>query len=291
VTFAAASPWLFVVVWSTGFIATKIGLRDCPPLTLLTLRFAGAAVVLIALALWMRARWPIDLRTIVHLVVAGLLTHAFYLGFSFEANAMGMPVSVLALIGALQPVLTALGAGWLLRERVGPWQWLGLTLGFGGVVLVLFDRVAFVPSAFMIACAFTSILGITAGTLYQKRYCGEVDLLAGTAIQFAAAAPAVWLASLVLETPDIHWHGGFVTALVWLTVVNSVVSVNLLYWLIRRGAAARVTSLFYLVPLVTSIMAYMMVDERFGQYFVVGAAVTMVGVVMAMRAPRAASSR
>jgi len=291
VTFAAVSPWLFVLVWSTGFIATKIGLRDCPPLTLLTLRFGGAALVLIAVAIWMRARWPADIRTWGHLIVTGLLTHALYLGFSFEANAMGMPVSVLALIGALQPVLTVLGAGWLLRERVAPRQWAGLALGFAGVVLVLFDRVAFEPSPVMIGCAFISILGITAGTLYQKRNCGEVDLLAGTAVQFVAAALAMAFASALFETPDIRWRPGFAAALAWLTVVNSVVSVNLLYWLIKRGAAARVTSLFYLVPLVTSIMAYFMVDERFGRYFLIGATVTMIGVALAMRAPRPASGR
>jgi len=284
--FAAAAPWLFVVLWSTGFIATKIGVRDCPPFTLLVLRFALATTVLVALAVWLKSIWPREPRVIAHLAIVGLLNQACYLGLSFKANALGMPVSVLALIGALQPVLTALGAAWLLHERVGPLQWLGLALGLMGVGLVLLDRVAFVPSFAMIALASGSILAITAGTLHQKRYCGEVDLLAGTAIQFLAGAPVLAVAAWLTEPLAIEWTPSFVGALLWLTVVNSIISVNLLYRLIRRGEASRVASLFYLVPPVTSVMAWFTIDERFGEWFFAGASLALAGVVLAMRAPR-----
>lgn len=288
-TFAAIAPWLFVVVWSTGFIATKIGLRDSPPLTLLAMRFGVAALVLVFLATWLGSRWPRDRRLLAHLAIAGLLNQAGYLGFSFHANALGMPVSMLALIGALQPVLTALGAQWLLSERVTLIQWLGLMLGLIGVVVVLFDRVAFIPTTVMIAFAFMSILSITSGTLYIKRFCADADLLCGTCIQFISATIALGFAALLLEDLNVRWHAGFVATFVWLVVVNSVFSVNLLYWLVQIGEASRVTSLFYLVPVVTSIMAYWLVDERFGPHFFVGGIVAIIGVLMAMKSPRGES--
>lgn len=283
------APALFVVLWSSGFVGTKIGLRDSPPLTLLTLRFAGAAVLLAFLAWYFKVRWSRDPRTVAHLLVAGTLIHAAYLGFSFEANAMGMPVSVLSLIGVLQPVLTALGAAWLLNERVGGLQWFGLALGCTGVALVLLDRVAFVPTAPMVACAFASTLALTVGTLYQKRYCAEADLLSGTTMQLAAAAVLVGVVGAMREAPSVDWQPSFIASLVWLTIVNSVISTLMLYWLIRRGAASRVTSLFYLVPVATSIMGYFLVDEAFGRYFLVGTVVTICGVLLALRTrgPRA----
>lgn len=275
---------MFVVLWSTGYIGTKLGLRDSPPFSLLTLRFVGAALLLTALAWHFRVRWPRDPRVLGHLLVAGLLVHVLYLGLSFEANAMGMPVSVISLVGVLQPLLTALGAACLLRERVEALQWVGLAISAVGVVLVLSDRIAFTPTLPMVVCAFASTLTLTAGTLYQKRFCADVDLLSGTALQFIAAAAVMTFASLVRDSAPIHWRGQLVLALAWLVVVNSVVTTLMLYWLIRRGAAARVTSLFYLVPVVTSIMAYFLVDEAFGRHFLLGTVMTILGVVLALRA-------
>jgi len=279
-------------LWSTGFIATKLGLRDSAPFPLLALRFFGAALLLCALAWHFKVRWPRDLRVLGHLVVAGLLVQALYVGFSFEANALGMPVSVISLIGVLQPVLTAVGAVWLLGERVAAAQWIGLGVSAVGVVLVLSDRIAFTPTVPMVVCAFASTLALTAGTLYQKRFCAEVDLLSGTALQFIACAVVMAFACLLRDAPAIQWRGEFVLALVWLVAVNSVVTPLLLYWLIRRGAAARVTSLFYLVPIATSIMAYFVVDEAFGSHFLLGTAMTILGVMLALRVrptPAAAS--
>lgn len=216
--------------------------------------------------------------------MAGLLVHAVYLGFSFEANARGMPVSILSLIGVMQPVLTALAASWLLRERVSVLQWLGLVLGCVGVTLVLFDRIAYTPTLPTVACAIASTVALTAGTLYQKRFCGEADLLSGTALQFAGAALVMGIASLMRDAVPIRWHEGFALTLVWLVGINSVATTLMLYWLIGRGAASRVTSLFYLVPVVTSIMAYFLVDEAFGRHFLVGTVITILGVTLALRA-------
>lgn len=284
--FAAASPWIFVVLWSSGFIATRTSVTYAAPLTVLAIRFVIATSLILALALWLRPVWPRDPATLGHLAVAGVLNHALYLGFSFEANAGGMPVSIIALIGALQPVLTALGAAWLLRERVGLLQWLGLLLGFGGVLLVLFDPLARVPSAALVGLVVGSLLAMTVGTLYQKRYCGDVDLLSGTAVQFAVAAVVLGIAATAMEPWTVDWNASFVSALLWLAIVNSTIGVNLLYWLIRRGAASRVTSLFYLVPPVTGVMAWFLVGERFGPFFFAGSAIAIGGVLLALRAPR-----
>lgn len=273
-----------MVLWSTGYIGTKIGLRDSPPFPLLTLRFLGAALLLAALAWLARVRWPREPRVLGHLLVAGLLVHVLYLGLSFEANARGMPVSIISLIAVLQPVLTALGAAWLLHERVTSGQWLGLALSAVGVVLVLCDRIAFTPTVPTVVCALASTVALTAGTLYQKRYCADVDLLSGTALQFVAATILMAGAGLVRDAPPIQWTGQFVCALVWLVVVNSVAATLMLYWLIRRGAASRVTSLFYLVPVATSIMAYFLVGEAFGRYFLLGTVMTILGVMLALRA-------
>jgi drug/metabolite transporter (DMT)-like permease len=275
-----------VVLWSSGFIATRTAVQDAAPLTVLAIRFVIATLLILALAAWFRPVWPRDPRTLGHLAVAGVLNHAFYLGFSFEANAGGMPVSIIALIGSLQPVLTAVGAAWLLRERVGAWQWLGLVLGFAGVVLVLFDPVAVVPAPGLVALVIGSLLAMTLGTLYQKRYCGDVDLLSGTAVQFVVAVVVLGIAAASFEPLTVNWSTNFVSALLWLAVVNSTIGVNLLYWLIRRGAASRVTSLFYLVPPVTSVIAYFTIGERFGQNFLFGSAVAIAGVLLALHAPR-----
>ncbi len=275
-----------MVLWSSGFIATRTAVQDAAPLTVLAIRFVIATLLILALAAWFRPVWPRDPRTLGHLAVAGVLNHAFYLGFSFEANAGGMPVSIIALIGSLQPVLTAVGAAWLLRERVGAWQWLGLVLGFAGVVLVLFDPVAVVPAPGLVALVIGSLLAMTLGTLYQKRYCGDVDLLSGTAVQFVVAVVVLGIAAASFEPLTVNWSTNFVSALLWLAVVNSTIGVNLLYWLIRRGAASRVTSLFYLVPPVTSVIAYFTIGERFGQNFLFGSAVAIAGVLLALHAPR-----
>lgn len=274
------------MLWSSGFIATRAAVQDAAPLTVLAIRFVIATLLILALAAWLRPVWPRDPRTLGHLAVAGILNHAFYLGFSFEANAGGMPVSIIALIGSLQPVLTAVGAAWLLRERVGAWQWLGLVLGFAGVVVVLFDPVAVVPAPGLVLLVVASLLSMTIGTLYQKRYCGDVDLLSGTAVQFAVVVVVLGLAAAAFEPLAVNWSPNFVSALLWLAVVNSTIGVNLLYWLIRRGAASRVTSLFYLVPPVTSVIAYFTIGERFGQNFLFGSAVAIAGVLLALHAPR-----
>ncbi len=276
----AAMPAVFVVLWSSGFIGAKYGLPYAEPLTFLLWRFVLATGLLLALAL--RAPWPRSAAEAGHIAMAGLLVHAGYLGGVFGAIAQGVSAGEMALIAGLQPVLTAAAAGPVLGERVSARQWTGLALGLAGVVLVVQHRLTLAAPPAGYALAVIALLGITAGTLYQKRWCAHMDLRSGGVIQFAASAAAMALLAPALETMNIRWTGEFVFALAWLVLVLSLGAITLLYLLIRRGAAARVTSMFYLVPPVTALMASGMFGEELTAIGLAGMALTVAGVALAV---------
>lgn len=279
----AASGGLFVVLWSTGFIFAKLGLPYVEPFTFLAVRFGIVALLMLGVTLAVRAPWPATWREAGHIAVLGLLLHGAYLGGVFAAIAAGVPAGVSALIVGLQPLLTAAVVGPFLGERVTGRQWLGLALGFGGVALVLTDKpVGGFGSAYGYLAAVIGLLGITAGTLYQKRFCRRMDRRSGAALQYVAAALILTVLSLG-ETHRIVWHWELVLALSWLVVVLSVGAISLLTWLIRRGAAARVASLFYLVPLVAAALSWLIFGEALGPAAIAGMAITAVGVALAVR--------
>jgi drug/metabolite transporter (DMT)-like permease len=281
---AIALPALFVVLWSTGFIFARLGLPYAPPFTFLAVRLAISASILLVLALWTGAPWPKTLSDGGHIAVAGLLLNGTYLIGVFEAIERGVSTGVVALIAGLQPILTAAVVGPFLGERVSRRQWAGLVLGFAGIGLVVHERLgAGAGSGEGFALAFVCLVGITAGTLYQKRFCGGADLRTGTAIQFAASALALTAGALVFESREIVWSGQFVAALSWLVLVLSVGTFNLLVVLIRRGAAARVTSLFYLVPPLTAVLGWAIYGETLGPDALAGMAVAVVGVALVNR--------
>jgi drug/metabolite transporter (DMT)-like permease len=234
-------PLLFVALWSTGFIGAKFGLPDAEPLTFLSLRYAIVLVLMVLVAWYTRAPWPRTRREWLHIGVSGLLVHAVYLGGVFVAIGHGLPAGVAALVVGLQPVLTALGAGAFLGERVRPAQWLGLALGFVGVGLVVAHKVVAGASGgalwAMLLPVVVALLAITAGTLYQKRYCQSFDLRTGSVIQFLPCLVATTLVASLTETMQIHWTGSFVFALAWLVLVLSLGAVSLLNVLIRSGSA------------------------------------------------------
>ena len=284
---ASIAPMLFVVLWSTGFIGAKYGLPYAEPLTFLLWRFVLVTVLLALLAWHAQARWPASLRAVGHIAVVGLLLHGGYLGGVFVAIHQGVSAGTMALIAGLQPALTAAAAGPLLDERVRPRQWIGLALGLAGVALVVHERIG-ISTATPIgyALAFLALFAITAGTLYQKRFCADMDLRTGGVIQFAAAALAMSLLAPLFETMRVQWTGQFFFALVWLVVVLSLGAISLLYVLIRHGEAARVASLFYLVPPVTALMAYAIFGERLGMLALGGMAMTVVGVALVVARAR-----
>lgn len=278
------APGLFVLLWSSGFIGAKLGLPYAEPFTFLVLRFALVIALLLPLALLLRARWPATLREGAHIAAAGALIHGGYLAGCFVAIHRGMPAGMVALIVGLQPVVTALAAAPVLGERVTPVQWLGLVLGFAGVVMVMWPKLALneLDSA-SIAWAGLSLASITAGTLYQKRYCPRFDLRAGSLIQFGAAMLILLPLALITETMEIRWSGELVFALAWLVLVLSIGAISLLYYLIEHGEATPVASLFYLTPLSTAAMAWAMFGEKLGVLGLAGMLIGIVGVALVVR--------
>ncbi|HIC82444.1 MAG TPA: DMT family transporter [Kiloniellaceae bacterium] len=277
--FGAAA--VFVLLWSTGFIGAKLGLPHAEPLTFLALRFVIAAALLALLALATGAPWPRGWRNLAHLCVAGLLLHGVYLGGVFASIDRGVEAGVSALIVGIQPVLVAALAGAVLGERVSPRQWLGLVLALLGVALVVWRKLgAGLGTAEGVALSLLALCGITIATLYQKRFCAEMDLRSGSVIQYLAAAAGCGLFAAAFEQGQIAWTGDFVLALAWLVLVLSLGAVSLLYWLIQRGQASRVSSLFFLAPPVTALIAWPLFGETFGPLALLGMALTMLGVAL-----------
>jgi drug/metabolite transporter (DMT)-like permease len=281
------APFLFVFLWSTGFIGAKLGLPHAEPLSFLLTRYLLVIALLLAIALLTRAPWPKEPRQWVHIGIAGLLVHALYLGGVFVAISRGLPAGVTSLVVGLQPILTAIGAGWLLREGVSRRQWLGLALGFIGVVLVVSGKLAgpghsplLLP---LLAPALAALLGITLGTLYQKRFCPSFDLRSGAVIQFVPTALATLPVALATESFHIEWTGEFVFALGWLVLVLSIGAISLLNLLIRQGSAVNVASLFFLTPPTTALIAWGVFGETLTGVALAGMAVGVFGVYLARR--------
>ncbi len=276
-----ALPFLFVFLWSTGFIGARLGLPYADPLTFLLVRYLLVIALMTALVLVTRAPWPADWRQRVHIGVSGLLLHAIYLGGVFIAIKHGLPAGVTALVVGLQPLLTAFGAGLLLGERVNRWQWLGLLLGFLGVALVVADKLGGAPWTEMLLPAVAALVGITLGTLYQKRYCPHFDLRTGAVIQFLPTAVLTAVVAWLSEEMRIEWTFDFVLALFWLVGVLSLGAINLLNVLIRSGSAVNVASLFYLTPPSTALIAWLLFGETLPPAALAGMVLAIGGVYLA----------
>jgi len=266
---ARAAPAIFVLLWSTGFVATKYVVHNADPLTYLAIRMALVVVLMAVIAAIARPKWP-DRIGIAHSVVAGILVHGFYLGGTAIAIAHSIPAGLSALIPGLQPILTSTLANRWLGERVMPLQWAGLLLGLAGVLLILHDRPMSGEAGWGWLASGVSLVSITLGTLYQRRYCGKIDWRAGNLVQYIGVTIFFAVGALLFENRVVHWTTEFVLALGWLAVVLSIGSIGLLYWLIRRSAATSVASLFYLVPAVTAIMAYILFGEWLNPIAIVG---------------------
>jgi drug/metabolite transporter (DMT)-like permease len=274
-----ALPGILVVMWSTGFIGAKFGLPYAEPATFLAYRFTLVAAILVAVAFLMRAPWPKSAKAYCHLFIVGLLLQAVNLGCVFFAIDLGVDASVTALINGLQPALVAIIAISVLGERTSGWQWLGFVLGLGGVAMVVWRKLELgVGTPLGMSLSVCALLGLSLGVIYQKKFCEDMDLRTGTAVQTAAAAVAMWIVSAGWETGVIDWTGEFIFAFVWLSVVLSLGAIILLLYLIRCGQAARVSSLFFLVPPVAAIFSYFMFNETFGAVTMIGMLVAVIGV-------------
>lgn len=276
-----AFPTLFVLLWSTGFIAAKYGLPWAPPLTFLLYRFALVAALMGVVALVTRASWPRTPVQVLHVAVAAWLVHGFYLGGVFVALAGGMAAGTAAMLVGLQPVVTVAIARIWLGERVVVRQWAGLACGLAGVYLVVRHKVDLDTGRVGLVAITVALAGISVGTLYQKRHCAHVDLRSGAVIQFAACALVYLPLAWAFESAPVRWTPEFVFALGWSVLVLSVGAISVLYWLLRHGAAANVARLFFLVPAVTAVMAWLAFGETLDLVALGGMVLIATGVALA----------
>ena len=280
---SAAFPLLFVVLWATGFIGARLGLPHVEPLTFLLIRYVIVIAVMTVVAVVARAPWPRTAREWLHIGVAGLMIHAIYLGGVFIAISRGLPAGVTSIVVGLQPLLTAVAASWFLAEVVTRRQWLGLLLGFAGVGLVVFGKAGAAFPAAALVPAVVALCGITAGTIYQKRFCPHFDWRTGVVAQFVPAALATGAVALLTERMHVEWTGDFVFALAWLVLVLSIGAITLLNWLIRHGDVSNIAALFYLVPPVTALVAWVIFRDTLSGMALTGMALAACGVYLARR--------
>ncbi len=278
---------VFVVLWSTGFIAAKYGLPHATPFAFLFARFCLVTAVMLAVVGIFRVPWP-SRREAMHSVVVGLLIQGAYLGGVFFAISRGTSAGTSAMLVGLQPVVTVMLARAWLAERVVLRQWTGLAMGLAGVALVVWHKIGADDPAGIVALVI-ALLAISVGTLYQKRHCANVNLRSGAVIQFGACATAYLPLVAWGEHAHIDWTPSFVFAIGWSVVVLSAGANSLLFWLLRRGKAADVARLFFLVPAVTALMAFALFDETLTPLAIAGMLLIAVGVALG-RAPTVAAT-
>ena len=292
-----AMPAVFVLIWSTGFIVAKFGLPYAPPLSFLVLRYALSIVCFLVWSRLARAVWPQGRGQWLHLGVTGVLMHAGYLGGVWVAVKGGMGAGLAALIVGLQPVLTALWLSWAGTSgraaghgKVTPRQWLGLLLGLAGLLLVVARKLGSGSevTALTLGCTVFALLSITTGTLYQKRFMQPTDVRTANTVQLMAAL-LVTLPFALMETGAIVWNASFIGALAWSALALTLGGSSLLYLLIQRGAATSVTSVLYLVPPTTALMAWALFGEAITVVTIAGMALTALGVSLVVRAARSST--
>ena len=286
-----AMPWVFVLIWSTGFVVARLGMPHAPPFKFLAIRFALSVACFGAWIALARVAWPRERVQWLHLSVVGMLVHAGYLGGVWAAVKAGLGAGTVALLVGLQPVLTAV---WMTasndasdagRARVSGVQWLGLALGLGGLTLVVWHKLGGGElTHWNLGLAIFALLCITTGTLYQKRFVAPCDVRSASAIQLTAAL-VVCLPLALAETEPVVWHAHMIGAMTWSVLALTLGGSSLLYLLIQRGAATEVTSLMYLVPPCTAVLAWLLFDEIFTWSMALGMLLTASGVALVVRRP------
>jgi len=273
--FIPATPVVFVFLWSSAFVGIRFGLPYAEPFTFLAWRFLLAAGILLLVAWRLRSRWPSRLSDYAHIIFCGVLIHGIYLGGVFEAVYRGVPVGVCALILGTQPLITAVLVQPFVGEKVSQRQWLGFIGGALGVALVVTEQ---------LGLCLMSVAAISIATVYQKRYCSEMDLGSGAFLQFLAAGILMLLLSLLLESGHVEWSGEFLFALTWLVLIVSLGAMTLLWVMVKQNAAVNVASLFFLVPPLAMIMMWLLFDEKLGLQAIAGMIIIATSVVLITRA-------
>ncbi|MFM6986968.1 MAG: DMT family transporter [Hydrogenophaga sp.] len=285
-----AMPWVFVLIWSTGFIVARYGMPHAPPMKFLAVRYALSILCFLPWIALAGVKWPSDRRQALHLSVTGILMHAGYLGGVWAAVKAGMGSGLSSLIVGIQPVLTAIWLSSATGHHVSRRQWLGLVLGFAGLVLVVSRKFGAggpgdSANGMNLSFAVLALCCITAGTLYQKRFVQPCDVRTANTVQLAAAL-LVTLPLALLEAEGMHWNAELAGAMAWSVLGLTLGGSSLLYLLIQRGAAASVTSLMYLVPPCTALIAWLLFAEPITATTLAGTALTALGVSLVVRSPR-----
>lgn len=280
-----AMPWVFVGIWSTGFVVARYGMPHAPPLTFLALRYALSVLAFGVWILLARAAWPRGRAQWGWLALTGVLIHAGYLGGVWSAVKLGLGAGTTALIVGLQPVLTALWVSWTGSEhRVTPRQWLGLGLGLAGLLLVVWHKLGVGEVTVVnLALAVGALGAITAGTLVQKRQVAPCDVRTANTVQLMAAFVVTLPLALLIETEPMRLHPELIGAMAWSVLVLTLGGSSLLYLLIQRGVATRVTSLMYLVPPCTALLAWALFGETLTGGVGIGLVLTALGVGLVVR--------
>ncbi len=280
---AQFAPALFVLLWSTGFIGARMGAPYSEPMTFLSIRFIAVMALLIPLAIFLKARWPSPIEAF-HAFVTGIMIHGLYLAGVFWAIDNGMPAGLAALVMGLQPILTAFFARAILKEAITKNHIIGFILGTLGISLVLYPRLQggdFSVTPLQILASLIAVLGISAGTIYQKRFASNLDMRTATIWQYLSAGLLCGAISLMTETQTIEWTGEFMFALGWLVLVLSIGAIFLLLFLIENGAVSNIAALFYMIPAVTAVISFFLFDEPITLMQIIGIVITGTGVFLA----------
>lgn len=277
------APVVFLILWSAGFAVAKIAVLHAAPLTILALRYGLVLLLLLPAALVLRPRFP-SARGVLDVAVVGFLIQVVYFGLCYVAFKAGVSAGGVAIVVCLQPILVALAAPWTVAERIRPRIWAGLALGLGGAVLAILGRSAIaVESGFGLACTVLALLGITGGTLYEKRFGASHHPVAANLIQYAVGTAFCLPAAALTESLQIRWDGEFVAVMAYLVVGNSLLAMTLLLAMIRAGEVARVSSLFYLVPALSALFAWPLLGEAMPPLGWAGLAMAGLGVALVNR--------
>lgn len=283
------APAIFVLLWSTGWIVAKVAASHADPLTFLSARHALAAIVFSMFATLVGARWPSLPRARAHAFLSGIFLHGLYLAGLWWAIGQGVPAGLSGIIAGLQPLLTALLAVVLLGERIGPWQLVGLVLGFAGIMLAVSPQFSGIWTnglsglAFPVAVNLVAMLSVTIGTLYQKRYLGAGDLRTIAVWQYLGAVAVTLPLALSLETLRFDWTLAAIAAMAWSVFGLSMGAVGLLLYLIRRGQVSRAASLIYMVPPLVAVEATLIFAEPLSTPMVAGTLIVVAGVYLVNR--------
>ncbi|MGL6313243.1 DMT family transporter [Vibrio sp. WXL103] len=282
-----AIPFIFVFLWASGFVGARFGLQYAEPATLLSIRMAFNILLFLVIATWLRHPIPKG-KSFWHSCVVGILIHGFYLGGTFFAISLGMPAGLSSLLVGIQPILTAVLLVLLASEELKPSQWFGLALGFVGIAMVLMGKMEWqsdLHKTLAVCMSLASLLGITVGTLYQKKYCQRVDMVGGAAVQYMAALAVFLPIAVHFETMQVQWTKEFILTLVWMVVVLSCVAILLLLYMVKNGAASSVAAVFYLVPPTTALQAWLAFGEAFDWMGLVGFVLAAKAVYLVAKKP------